>query len=108
MSATISTRRNRVYVHKFDHDLARVMRFEGGLTWAEIAEELGVSATAIQRVCRPELDQAMRATLAAYHKSGTCIDCGGPCSSNPSDKHPGRPHKHCRACHLSRISRGAS
>lgn len=90
---TVSTKRNRVYPHKFDHDLARVMRKEGGLSYNEIAREMGVSIRAVQIAINPDQRARDRANSEKYQRGGTCIDCGKQISSNAAT-----PATRCSAC----------
>lgn len=99
MSVTVSTKRNRIYVHKFDHDLAKVMRLEGGLSWTEIARELGVTINAVKRVVDPEFRARFDASVTAWAKSGVCVDCGAQISRN-STRHIER----CQDCAAIRLS----
>lgn len=94
---------------KFDHDLARVMRFEGELSWQVIADELGVSKTAVMRVCDEAVAARMTARQREFQRSGICGDCGGPMSHNPcfdrrrieAGLQPLRRCRECNAIHCS-------
>lgn len=92
MSETVSTKRNRVYPHAFDHDLARAMR-KKGMTYRAIADALGVSESAIGFTLNPSTNAKMRAYVREYQRRGTCIDCGGQASRNST-----RPVDRCRSC----------
>lgn len=78
---TRSTKRNRVYKRKFDHELAIEMH-EKGFTYGEIARHLGniVTPTAIARVCDPKIRARMDAQVLRNLMSGSCVDCGAACS----------------------------
>jgi hypothetical protein len=82
----------RVYVRKFDWDEARRLHAEGRSVYG-IAKDLGVSAAAVWRVVDPERRRKMAARSAEYQRSGTCVDCGGPCSRNRA-----RPAARCPDC----------
>lgn len=82
----------RVYERKFDWDEARRLRAQG-LSYGEIGRRLGVSATAIQRVCDAAYHARDRARLAAQARRGICVDCGAPASHNYS-----RPVARCKPC----------
>lgn len=75
---TVSTKRNRVYKRKFDHDEARRLYAEGGWTYQSLAEKFGVTYTAVRRVVDAEFGQRVMARVAAYQMSGECVACGGP------------------------------
>lgn len=75
--------RNRVYVRKFDWDEARSL-YEQGVPKGVIARHLGVTSAAIHYAVDPAVLERMRVHSIEYQKSGRCIDCGGPCSRNPS------------------------
>ena len=74
---TVSTKRDRVYQRRFDHDLAREMRAEG-TTYSEIARQLGVSAAAVRRVCDPEVNERM-SRAALEHSRRNRQPCLGGC-----------------------------
>lgn len=72
---THSTKRNRAYPRKFDHEEAQRLYAEGW-TWASLAAKYGVSPAAIRRVCVPEVRARMAATTRR-NLTATCEDCGG-------------------------------
>jgi hypothetical protein len=80
---TRSTKRNRVYKRKFDHDLA-IELHEKGFNYNEIRRHLGnvVSTTAIARVCNPEIRRRMDAAVVKNMMSGSCLDCGKTCAKH--------------------------
>lgn len=88
---------------KFDHDLARVMHEEGGVTIAELAREFGVSDFAIDYAVHAETrDRCQTRQRELRTWITTCIDCGGPATkAYPSsrDPHNGR----CRPCHAATL-----
>lgn len=72
---THSSTRNRVYQRKFDHEDA-IRRFREGETVAAIAEDVGVSYTAVKRVVDPRTRAQMN--LAILARTRRCVDCGAP------------------------------
>lgn len=74
--SSLSGKRNRVYVRKFDHDEARA-RFAAGETVAEIARSCGVSWQAVNFVVRPAALARHQAYYEGWRKA-TCA-CGAPC-----------------------------
>lgn len=92
MNATVSTKRRRAYPRKFDWDRARALHAEG-LGYRQIATQMGVSYTAVMRVCDPAVNEKMRQYMSDRQRSGTCSACGQPCSLNPD-----RPAERCREC----------
>lgn len=100
---TRSAKINRVYPRKFDHDQARELH-AGGVSLRQIARQVGVSRSAVQRVVNPirrqQVDAATKRTLEAI-----CDDCGGRCSHNWYAK----DHRHdrvvCRSCAAKRTRR---
>lgn len=87
----------RVYVRRFDWDEARARR-AAGESYPSIARALGVSETAIQRVCKPEMNARMAAGVREWQRGGVCSDCGKRCSRNRSRVRAGLPQR-CSACH---------
>lgn len=82
----------RVYQRKFDWDEARRLR-KTGMTYEDVADILGISPMAVYFACNPRSRAQNQMAHAAYQQSGTCEDCGGPCSYNPT-----RMIKRCREC----------
>ena len=87
---THSTKRNRVYKRKFDHELAQEM-YEKGFNVNEIARHLGnvVTPAAIARVCVPAIREQMDAQSTKWLMSGTCVICGKNCAKYTD---------HCKKC----------
>lgn len=56
---TESTKRNRVYQRAFDHEEAQRLR-EAGWSIPRIADHMGVSVTAVYRVCDPAVRERMQ------------------------------------------------
>lgn len=76
---TVSKKRNRVYRRRFDHDEARRLRNEEGLSYTALAKRFGVSPTAVQRVCDLDVRTRMEETRRR-HLYTACSVCGGPAS----------------------------
>lgn len=95
-TVTVSTKRNRVYPRKFDHELA-IARYHEGVPVKRIADEMGVTDGAVWRVVDPRIrkrmSEAMRLRFAAL-----CDDCGGPCTHNWSSKHQRHDRVVCNRC----------
>lgn len=79
----------RVYAHRFDHDVARARR-AAGETYASIARDLGVSPTAVAYACDPVQRERSAKRLAEWVRSGSCPDCGAPCTNRKGTR--------CQAC----------
>lgn len=86
---------------KFDHDEARRRR-AAGETYVSIARDLGVTPTAVARVCDWRLRAKMDALVAMrqrvngnpYNYRGTCVDCGGRCRTGS---------QRCGPCHAEHV-----
>lgn len=78
---------------RFDWDEARRRR-AAGESYASIARSLGVSQTAVARVCDPLVAVELAANTARRQTSGTCQRCGAPCSLNTSRQERAT----CRSC----------
>lgn len=87
--------RDRVYVRKFDRAEARRLR-ERGLTYREIGERLGVSATAIGLALNPRSRMLNELNSALWIMSGRCRECGAACTNRPSRDGLG---PRCHACY---------
>lgn len=97
-TVNVSTRKNRVYKRKFDYDIARALHAEGH-SYAAIAELLGVSQTAIARVC----DERQRERLDAHTKDWlqrNKVPCLGGCGRTIY-RQAGRSG-YCDACYRAR------
>lgn len=85
----------RAYERKFDWDEARRLRATG-LSYAEIARRLGVSDSAVNRVCNPALMNATALRLSQFFVR-KCHYCGGRAVHNPYS--PNAHHvPRCRDC----------
>lgn len=82
----------RVRERKFDWDEARRLHDEG-LTYTAIAAQLGVSKTAVRRVCDDDVYDSMLRNAADWHRGGRCPDCSAPTTRNTK----GADHR-CVAC----------
>lgn len=78
---------------RFDHDEARRLRAEAGLSVAEIARRMGVTYMSVARVCDARIRATFDARHAEWQRGGVCVDCGGPCSRNST-----RGVQRCRSC----------
>lgn len=83
----------RVYERKFAWDEARRLSGEG-LSDAQIAAQLGVSATAVYRVVKPGARERINAKSMAWKMGGTCPDCG---KTGVSRQALDKPHR-CVEC----------
>lgn len=72
---TVSTKKNRVYQRKFDHDEA-IVRYAAGESPGSLAREYGVSEQAVRRVVVPGVRNQMDVRSRAWIMSGVCQDCG--------------------------------
>ena len=77
---TVSTKRNRVYSRKFDHDEAIRLRAEGW-TWQSLADHFGVVPQAVRRVVNPTVRKRMDKNTKERFKA-LCGDCGRECTHN--------------------------
>lgn len=75
IGVTVSTKRNRVYPHRFDHDLARRMRAEGA-TLKAIAEVMGVTPAAVKHACDEEERRRSIARRLEWMQQAACPECG--------------------------------
>jgi len=82
---------------KFDWDEAKRLRSEGW-TYVRIAAVMGVTDTAVIRACDDRQRAASKARVAAFQRSGVCVDCGGQCSRNATDLLNQKFHGRCRRC----------
>jgi hypothetical protein len=93
---TVSTKRNRVYQRKFDHDECRRLR-QDGWTYQALADHYHVSIAAIDRVLNPNrrkrMDERTRDWLTAI-----CDDCGKTCTHNWSSKKGRHDRVCCKQC----------
>jgi len=89
-----SSRRNRVYQRKFDHDQARGMYATGAISQRELAEHFGVSVSAVARVVSEEAREYRARYYREVRTLTECVDCGGPAYRDPST--PGEAR--CRRC----------
>ena len=99
---TVSTKKNRIYKRKFDHDLAREMAAKG-FTAGEIRRHLGntVSITAIMRVIDPKTNARLAAGVKKYLNSGICMKCGVNRTKFNHPRGTGREYQDsgmCRKC----------
>lgn len=85
---SLSGKRNRVYVRKFDHEDAR-RRFAAGESARSLAAEFGVSGSRIYQVVNPEHGERTARSSAEWMRNGRCERCGEPCS---------RYFRRCRTC----------
>lgn len=72
---TKSTKRNRVYQRRFDHEEAQ-RRFAAGERLTSLAREFGVSTAAVRRVVVPGQRERMYRQSRVKQMSGVCVDCG--------------------------------
>lgn len=94
----------RVYQRRFDRDEARRLR-DQGLTYAEVGRRLGVTREAIRYGLDPAARLRADAARARLQTSGTCIDCGAPCSHNATSNTlagRGPDDDVCRECSYAR------
>ena len=70
---------SRVYKRKFDWAEARRLRVQG-LTLQQIADQFGVTDTAIRNACNPEASDRSAYLTSIWMKQGICIDCGAQIS----------------------------
>jgi predicted transcriptional regulator len=94
-----STHRDRTYRRSFDHELAREMR-ASGLSYPEIARRLGVSATAIRRVC----DEKARERLASSANAAKKVACATPGCDARVSRRPGSTGL-CATCYARSLTR---
>lgn len=100
-----SKKRARTYTRKFDYAEAKRMR-KRGLSYGQIARELGVSPTAVQRAVDPEKRKQMEEKTAAYIRDHRRQPCKGGCGTLVWMNQPDYPTKDgvkqrsgfCRAC----------
>jgi predicted transcriptional regulator len=92
---TVSQKRNRVYERRFDHELARSLRSEG-MTYAEIARQVGVTPAAVSRVCDERVNARMQAQAKRqlYKMRKPCL---GGCGRLVWQHHQSRTG-YCRDC----------
>jgi hypothetical protein len=69
----------RVYERKFDWDEAARLR-ERGMPVRVIAAKFGVSAAAVYLALDPALRARDHVRTAQWQRSGTCPECGSPCT----------------------------
>lgn len=74
----------RTYPRRFDWDDARI-GFANGETPKALANEYGVSETAVRRVVIPGEQEKDNLRKAQWQSSGVCADCGTSCT------HPNHP-----------------
>jgi len=79
-------------VRSFDWDEAKRLR-KTGLTYNELGDRFGVSASAVRLACDDRARARLRAASYEYQRGGSCIDCGASISRNAS-----RPALRCRQC----------
>lgn len=84
---------------KFDWDIAKRLRDEG-MTYNDIAKQLGVTKMAVVYAVDDDLRRKQRAYHSEWQKAskrwvGTCIDCGDPATRT---RGYGSRHGRCRAC----------
>lgn len=72
---TVSTKRNRIYQRKFDHDEARI-RHAAGESLSALAREYGVTQAAVKRIVDAEHRAAMDSRIQRWMMGGVCRDCG--------------------------------
>ena len=82
----------RIYKRRFDWELARNL-YEQGSTIREIANQVGVSWAAVQRVVVPGVLQREIVYQQVWQQGGVCGECGGP-----MNKASQRQGHRCRAC----------
>jgi len=82
----------RVYKRKFDWDEARRRR-AAGETYPDIARSLGVSIAAVRFAVNDDERERAAQRVKEWQRSGTCIDCGQPCSRTFR-----RKEHRCNAC----------
>lgn len=75
MTASQSSVSKPQHKHRFDWEEAKRLRLEG-LSWSRIGKRLGVSATAVQRVCDSKTYEQMMQAAAKWQQGGICPDCG--------------------------------
>lgn len=90
-----SEKANRQYKRRFDHDQARTLR-EHGFDYDTISKMMGVSDTAVRRVCDPVFAAALAARSKAFYED-SCEMCGKPCLSPRHKAKWGRPGHDGRA-----------
>lgn len=74
---TISTKNNRVYQRRFDHDEAQELRAQGW-SYPLLADRFGVSVAAVYRICNPEFEERQRKRHAAWLRKKR-HPCSGGC-----------------------------
>lgn len=84
VSRTVSTKRRRVYPHRFDHDHARWL-YEAGWSYGQIAHDMGVTANAVVYALDAQVRARAAAQQLAWTRRARCIDCGGPCTRNTAN-----------------------
>lgn len=85
---SLSGKRNRVYVRRFDYEDAR-RRFGAGESALALAAEYGVSNSRIYQVVNPEHGARTARLSAEWMRNGKCDRCGERCSAYS---------RHCTAC----------
>lgn len=85
---------SRVYERTFDWEEARRLHEEEGLSVRAIARRLGVSTTAMYFAVNPQTYERAKALNAAWQRSGTCEECGGPCTRKAAAYRRGVPLCH--------------
>ena len=83
----------RQYERRFDWDEARRL-YADGLSIRQIALQVGVTWSAVQRVVEPEAYERAAAYSLSRKGKGVCVDCGGP--THESSKYQGSTR--CTQC----------
>lgn len=82
---------------RFDWDMAKRMRARG-MTYVDIAADLGVSPTAVARVCDTYRHNQLALHNHRQQRSGVCVDCGKQRSHNYTNSRRGIDKGRCLEC----------